>query len=175
MCKFINILINPKHNLFSNLHYIPFIKNCYNKYYKILQDDFAKYESDIFSYIEHCFPYFWVVTTYNNEFMGFVCLDNFIGGGNTLYSAELTTCFDKKAWGTFTRYSAKIFLKKCFDELGLTKIKVQVYPDNFRTAALMKCSGFKYESTLKAETLRQGKMQDIDIYALYRTYYYKTR
>lgn len=107
--------------------------------------------------------------------MGFVSLDNFIGGGNILYSAELTTCFEKKAWGSFTRYSAKIFLKKCFDELGLVKIKVQVYPDNFRTKALLKSSGFEYESTLKAETMRGGKMQDIDIYALYRTYYYKTR
>lgn len=175
MCKFINLSLNPKHNLFSNLHYIPFVERCYCKYYKYLQDDFALYEHDIYSYIEHCFPYFWVVATIDGEFMGFVSLDNFVGGGNTLYSAELTTCFEKKAWGNFTRYSAKIFLKKCFDELGLTKIKAQVYPDNFRIATLLKSSGFVYESTLKAETMRAGKLQDIDIYALYRTYYYKTR
>lgn len=175
MCKFINLSFNPVHNLFSNLHYIPLIERCYRKYYKYLQDDFALYEYDIYSYIKHCSPYFWIVTTIGGEFMGFVSLDNFIGGGNILYSAELTTCFEKKAWGSFTRYSAKIFLKKCFDELGLVKIKVQVYPDNFRTKALLKSSGFEYESTLKAETMRGGKMQDIDIYALYRTYYYKTR
>lgn len=192
MCKFVQVLYNTPHSLFSNLHYIPAIKACYSKYSRYLQDDFANFDDDILSYIEHCFPFFWVVLTYDNRFMGFVSLDNFTGGinyadnssiyisnekkvSNILYSAELTTCFDKKAWGDFTRYSAKIFLKKCFDELGLYKIKVQVYPDNFRTAALMKSTGFKYESTLKSETLRNGKPQDIDIYALYRTYYYKTR
>ena len=175
MCKFVNVLLNPKHNLFSNLHYIPEIKTCYCRYSKYLQDDFAGYERDIFSYIEHCFPYFWVILNYENEFMGFVSLDNFVGGGNTLYSAELTTCFDKKAWGVFTQYSAKIFLKNCFDELGLYKIKIQIYPDNFRIKTLLRRAGFDYETTLKSETLRNGTPQDIDVYALYRTYYYKTR
>lgn len=173
MCKFKNIILNPRHNLFSNLHYIPEIQNCYRKYSKYLQDDFVRYENDISAYIEHCFPYFWAVTTFDNRFMGFVCLDNFVGGGNNLYGAELTTCFDRRAWGSFTRYSAKIFLKKCFDNLGLNKIKCYVYPENFRTSALLKSSGFVYESTLKSETLRGGKPQDIDVYGLYRNYYYK--
>ena len=105
--------------------------------------------------------------------MGFVFLDNFVGNKNKLYSAEITTCFDKKAWGSFTRYSAKFFLKMCFDELGLYKIRAQIYPDNFRVKNFLKDCGFIYESTLKNETLRGGKPQDIEIYALYRSYYYK--
>lgn len=105
--------------------------------------------------------------------MGFVFLDNFVGNKNKLYSAEITTCFDKKAWGSFTRYSAKFFLKMCFDELGLYKIRAQIYPDNFRVKNFLKDCGFIYESTLKNETLRGGKPQDIEIYVLYRSYYYK--
>lgn len=175
MCKFVHVVYNPSFHLYANLHYIPEIQKCYSKYAKYLQDDFVKFENDVVSLLERSFPFFWAVTDYDNNFMGFVLLDNFCGGENQLYSAELTTCFDRKAWGDFTRYSAKIFLKKCFDEFGLHKIKVQVYPDNFRTAVLMKSAGFRYESTLKAETLRRGKPQDIDIYALYRDYYYKTR
>jgi RimJ/RimL family protein N-acetyltransferase len=103
--------------------------------------------------------------------MGFVFLDNFVGGEKYLYSAELTTCFDKKAWGDFTRYCAKIFLKKCFDKFGFYKIKAQIYPDNFRVKNLLKDAGFEYESTLYNETLRVGNPQDIAVYALYRTYY----
>ncbi|MCM1339093.1 MAG: GNAT family N-acetyltransferase [Muribaculaceae bacterium] len=107
--------------------------------------------------------------------MGFVYLDNFIGNGDMLYSAELTTCFDRCAWGVFTRYCAKFFLKKCFDEFGLYKIKAQIYSDNYRVKSLLKSSGFVHEATLKNETLRLGKPQNIEVYSLYRDYYYKTR
>jgi len=170
------------------LHYIPAIQKCYQSYAKYLQDDFSCSEEDIFEFIGRISPFCWaIIARKTNQFMGFVYLDNLIGGsvkvssetnesGNPLlYSAELTTCFDKQAWGDFTRYSAKIFLKKCFDELGLYKIKAQIYPDNFRIKTLLKFAGFEYEATLKAETLRAGKPQDIDVYALYRDYYYKKR
>lgn len=175
MCKFVQVIYKPSLNLFSNLHYIPQIKSCYKKYAKYLQDDFALFHEDIYLYLEQSFPFFWVVLNYQNEFMGFVMLDNLCGGKNILYSAELSVCLDKQGWGDFARYSAKIFLKKCFDELGLYKIKAQVFPDNFRTSSILKSSGFKYESTLKSETLRFGKPQDINIYALYRDYYYCKR
>lgn len=190
MCKFLPVIYSPRHNLFSNLHYIPAIQACYSKYRKYLQDDFAHREDDICSFIEQVFPFFWAIETQRTgEFMGFVYLDNLTGGKmnflsesssaifnkNILYSAELTTCFEKRAWGDFTRYSAKLFLRKCFCELGLYKVKAQIYPENFRVKTLMKSAGFEYESTLKAETLRNGKPQDIDVYAVYRNYYYNKR
>ena len=99
--------------------------------------------------------------------------ENFVGNGETAFSAELTTCFEREAWGSFTRYCAKIFLKKCFDEIGLHKIRASIYPDNFRVSTLLKSAGFVYEATLPQETMRGGKLQDIDVYALYRDYYYK--
>ncbi|MDE6137953.1 MAG: GNAT family N-acetyltransferase [Candidatus Gastranaerophilales bacterium] len=166
MCKFIQIL-SPS----SLLHYIPFVERCFRKYSKYFQDDFI--QNNCLN-LESICPNFWIILDYSNNFMGFVYLDNFIGSNEKLFSAELTTCFDKKAWGIYTRYSAKIFLKKCFDEFGLFKIKAQIYPDNFRIRNLLKDCGFEYESTLKNETLRNGKPQDIEVYSLYRDYYYKT-
>ena len=170
MCKFIQIIYNPRLTLFQNLHYIPHIKNCYERYSKYLHDDFASNSFNL--YIEETSPYIWAILDYNDQFMGFVSLDNFIGDNTHKYSAEILTCFERKAWGKFTRYSAKFFLKKCFDELGLYKIKALVYPDNFRISSLLKHAGFKYETTLPAETVRFGKLQDIKQFAIYRTYYY---
>ncbi len=171
MCKFIQVIYNPRLILFQNLHYIPKIRSCYEKYSKYLHDDFAN--ANFNSYIEGVSPYIWAILDFDDNFMGFALLDNFTGNNTNKYSAELTTCFEKKAWGAFTRYSAKFFLKKCFDELGLYKIKAFVYPDNFRVSTLLKSAGFKYEVTIPKETIRFGKLQDIHQYAIYRTYYYK--
>lgn len=174
MCRFIQIFPGVQEGEYIDLYYLQQAEFCYQKYLKYLQDDFSPYKN-LLSIIEKTFPYFWIVTKINGEFTGFVFLDNFIGNEKSLYSAELTTCFDKKAWGVFTRYSAKIFLKKCFDKLGLYKIKAQVYPDNSRVKRLLKSAGFVYESTLKNETRRQRIPQNIEVYALYKNYYYKTR
>lgn len=165
MCRFIQIFKNPLYCI-ECLHYISQLQNCYLKYYKYLQDDFAP--QDICSLIGAVTPFFWLILNSENEFMGFVFLDNFIGSKNILYSAELTTCFDKKAWGNFTRYSADFFLKKCFEEFGFYKIKAQIYPDNNRVKQLLKYSGFQYEGKLIKETMRNGIPQDIEIYGLYR-------
>ncbi|MGN0031355.1 MAG: GNAT family N-acetyltransferase [Candidatus Gastranaerophilaceae bacterium] len=175
MCKFKRLVdINSDKYIFTK--YILSIVKCYRKYLYYLQDDFLLSNTGtVTNFILNTMPNFWVITDYSDEFMGFVYLDNFIGNGNVLYSAELTTCFDKKAWGSFTKYCAKIFLKKAFDVFGLQKIKAQIYPDNHRIKTLLKSAGFMYESTLKKETLRSGKMQDIEVYAIYRDYYYKTR
>lgn len=155
------------------LRYVPELERCYHKYFKYFQDDFSlSLKQNVLNYIVQI-PFFWIILDYFDNFMGFVFLDNFIGNAEKLYSAELTTCFDRRAWGSFTRYSAKIFLKKCFDEFGLQKIKAQIYPDNFRVKNLLKDCGFEYETTLKNETIRLGKPQDIEVYGLYRSYYYK--
>ncbi|MBP3821115.1 GNAT family N-acetyltransferase [bacterium] len=171
MCKFIQIKCNLLNNTFTNLRYIPKIQKCFCKYSKYLVDDYSK--SGSYPFLPSAQRYLWAILDYYNNFMGFVYLDNFVGNGIQNYSAELTTCFEKKAWGNFTRYSAKLFLKKVFDDFGLYKIRALIYPDNFRVASLLKSSGFKYETTIPKETFRNGKPQDIDLYGIYRTYYYK--
>ncbi len=154
-----------------NLRYIPDILSCYGKYAKYLQDDYAGEYGFLNMFASY--PNFWVITDMSDEFMGFVFLDNFIGNGSTNFSAELTVCFDKKAWGSYSAYCAKIFLKQCFDRFGFYKIKVLVFPDNYRTKTLMKKAGFEYETTLPCETLRNGQLQDIEVYSIKRKYYYK--
>lgn len=168
MCKFVRLdfFSTP----FSALHYIPMVLRCYCKYSKYLQDDFAP---NAYELILSKIPYLWIILTCENKFMGFVYLDNWLCNKNSNYSVELTTCFEKEAWGSFTGYSAKFFLKYCFDKFGLYKIRALIYPQNFRISQLLKKTGFKYEATLPSETLRKGKLQDIDCYALYRNYYYK--
>lgn len=171
MCKFGQIQINPESLNIENLHYIPSILKCFNKYSKYLHDDFTS--NDGIEYILHSIPYLWAVCDYNNNFMGFVSLDNFTGNKYKSFCAELTTCFHPKAWGVFTRYSAKIFLKKCFDQFGLYKIKALIFPDNYRVKTLLKSAGFEYETTLPKDTVRNNKLQDIEVYSIYRSYYYK--
>ena len=173
MCKFRRLDLNTLSGSSLDLHYIPLVKNCWDKYSKYIQDDFSlvKNSGSFLNLLKSVM--FWVVLDYEENFMGFVFLDNFVGNDDRLYSAEITTCFDKKAWGSFTRYSAKFFLKMCFDEFGLYKVKGQIYPDNFRVKTFLKDCGFTYETTLIKETLRDRKPQNIEVYALYRSYYYK--
>ena len=169
MCKFLKILHRP------TLYY-PFLRsfiqilNCFCKYSKYLRDDFAP---DDYEFIISKIPYLWAIYTADNKFAGFVFLDNFVGDEKNVFSAELTTCFERDVWGKFTKDCARLFLKKCFEEYGLHKIRASIYPDNFRVSALLKSAGFIYEATLPQETVRNGKLQDIDIYALYQSYYYK--
>ena len=167
MCIFHQVIVVPPN--YSSLRYVPDIIMLYSKYSKYLCDDFSSYSPLNFF---HNSPFIYAVTDINNNFMGFISLDNFIGSDEFNYSAEVTTCFDRKAWGNFTRHSAEFFLKFAFEKFGFTKIKACVFPDNFRVKTLLKSSGFFYETTLRNETLRLGKPQDIDVYAVYRSYYY---
>lgn len=171
MCRFVQITSYPKSTADFYSHYIHKILNCYDKYLRYLQDDFANTNS--IEIIMSKIPYLWAICDRQYNFMGFAFLDNFVGNDYCFYSAELTVAFRRCAWGNFTKYSGKIFLKKCFDTFGFQKIKAQVYPDNARIKQLLKSTGFSYTVTLPAETLRKGRQQDIDVYTLNRDYYKK--
>ena len=140
----------------------------YTKYSKFLDDDYARNGLSIFDYFENLViqtsPFFYVIVE-NDEVCGFVYLDNIIGDSNRLHSAELTTCFDKRYWGNFTKLCAVLFLGFCFEKCGFQKIKALVYPENFRVKTLLKFAGFEKEALLKDETLRNNKLQDIEVYS----------
>ncbi len=170
MCKFFRVSFSSE--CYKNTEFVPCIIRCFEKYSKFLHDDFSN--SDGLSYVVRSEPFLWAITeSQNDKFMGFVSLDNFIGNGIINYSAELSVCFERRAWGIFTKYCAKFFLKYCFDKFGFCKIKAQIYPENHRVKSLLKSCGFKYEATLLSETLRCAKAQNIEVYSLYRNYYYK--
>lgn len=158
MCKFIQ---------YETKYY--YLVSClYNKFKKYLEDDYN--EDTLAGLINRTTPFFWIILS-NNSFAGFVYLENIIGCSKRLHSAEITTCIHPEYWGVFSKYCAKIFFKKCFDELGFYKIKALVYPDNCRVKTLLKCSGFAKEAELVAETLRNGKPQNVEVYSLFKKYY----
>ena len=139
----------------------------YAKYAKFLEDDFARNNKPFLDYFfELAKKSLFFVIVENDIVSGFVYLDNFIGDGQRFYSAEITTCFDKRFWGDYTKKCGKNFLKKCFKDFGLKKIKALIYSENFRVKTLLKAIGFEKEALLKCETLRNGKPQDIEIYSI---------
>ena len=143
----------------------------YLRYAKYLDDDFANDNRPLYRYfienVERLSPFFWVINNeQTNDIAGFVYLDNFTGNSEILHAAEVSACFFKKYWGDFTADTGKKFLKICFEELGLKKVKALIYPQNFRVKTLLKKIGFEKEGLLKAETLRNNKLQDIEIYSV---------
>ena len=57
------------------------------------------------------------------------------------------------------------------EDNGLKKIKALVYPDNLRVKTLLKNSGFVKEAVLKNETLRNNKLQDVEVYSVFSQFY----
>lgn len=172
MSKFIKIVINRKKREFRNIQYIPQVINLYEKFSKYLHDDYflegqiASVDA-VINLVEKTSPFFWVIVDKKNDkFAGFVFLDNFVGNGNNFHSAEITTCFEPSFWGKYTKTCAKKFIKYCFKKYNLKKIKACVFNQNFKVKTLLKKSGFKKEAVLKAETIKNGKLQDIEVYSI---------
>lgn len=171
MSKFIKIIINKKRNNFRNLEYLPGVIRLYERFSKYLHDDYffnqgSKTEA-IINLVEKTSPYFWVIVDKKNgNLAGFVFLENLIGSENILHSAEITTCFDPKYWGYYTKICAKKFVKYCFKNYKFKKLKASVFSQNYRVKTLLKLSGFLKEALLKAETIKNKKLQDIEIYSI---------
>ena len=160
MPKFVNILQKPAY--FEQALFL------YKKSCKFMDDDYAKNGCSSYDYFSKLVlrtqPFFYVFLE-NEKVIGLAYLDNLIGDSKRIHSAELSTCFDRNFWGDYTKICSIIFVRFCFDVIGLTKIKALVYPENFRVKGLLEFAGFKKEALLKDETLRNNKLQDIEIYS----------
>ncbi len=168
MIKFLKVNINRKEKKYKNLQFLEEIYYLYQKHYRYLSDDYATYESlldEVINIIEQATPFFWVILSDEN-FAGFVFLENLIGNKNKLHSAQITTAFKQEFWGDFTKKSAKKFIRYCFKKLNLKKLKALVFKENLKTTKILKTAGFKLEAELKAETLKNGKLQDIKVYSI---------
>lgn len=174
MPKFAKIIINKNKKEFKNIKYLPRVIFLLNKFSKYLFDDYALSDDCDFvdlaiRLVEKVSPFFWVIIDSKSlEFAGFVFLENWVGTNNEFHSAEVTTCFEPKFWGTYTKKCARKFIKFCFKKYKLKKLKAQVFEQNFKVKMLLKKSGFKKEATLKAETLKNGKLQNIEVYSILR-------
>ena len=167
MIKFIKIKIDRVKKIYTNIAFLEDIYHLYKHFNKYLNDDFSNSDllEEIICSIEKNNPYFWVVLK-NDSFAGFVFLENVIGNDKHLYSAEITTCFKKEFWGDFTKQVAKKFTRYCFKKLGFKKLKAKVFKENVRAASILRAARMKFEAELKAETMKDGKPQDILIYSI---------
>lgn len=166
MCKLKRIFINRQRGIFENCRYLPQIMFLYLRYSKYLEDDFTDRKTSFLAFftdlVERLSPFFWAVTDEEDNTAGFIYLENFTGSNGNLYSAEITTCFSQKYWGKYTYITGVIFLKYCIEVLGLKKIKAVIYKENFRVKTLLKKLGFQKEALHPAETMKNGKPQDIE-------------
>jgi len=172
MSKFIKIIINRKRKEFRNIQYLPQIIHLYERFSKYLHDDyFLQHQSSsvdaVIDLIEKTCPFFWaVIDKKTSKFAGFAFLENWVGSKNDLHSAEVTTCFNPSFWGAYTKICAKKFIKYCFKKYKFKKLKAYIFPQNFRVKALLKKVGFKKEAILKAETIKNAQLQDIEVYSI---------
>ncbi len=174
MIKFIKIVVDRKNQEFRNIQYIPQIIALNEKFARYLHDDYflenQKSSVDsIINLIEKAGPFFWaIIDKKTDKFAGFVFLDNWVGSKNNVHSAEVTTCFVPLFWGKYTKICAKKFVKYCFKKYQLKKLKAYVFPQNCQVKTLLKSAGFKKEAVLRGETLRNGELQDIEVFAVRR-------
>ena len=169
MCKFVNLVIDRENSKSQNTHYLSNVIFLYSRYAKFLKDDYAPQTSysSIIKLIEQAQPFFYIILDKKTEeFAGFIYLDNLIGNAQSLHSAEITVCFEKKFWGAFTKKTAISFFNYCFNILKFKKIKAQIYPFNNRVRNLLKFSGFQKDGVLRGETLKNTKLTDIEVYSL---------
>ncbi len=166
MCRLKPVIINRRRGIFENCRYLPEIMFLYLRYAKYLEDDFTDRKGSFLAsftdLVERVSPFFWAVVDKEDRLAGFIYLENFTGSGKTLHSAEINTCFNKKYWGNFTYLTGVIFLNYCRDALGLKKLKAVIYRENFRVKTLLKKLGFQKEALHPAETVKNGKPQDIE-------------
>lgn len=172
MSKFIKIIVNRKRKEFRNIQYLPQIISLYERFSRYLHDDyFVENEKSpvdaLIELVERTCPFFWVIIDKKtSKFAGFVFLDSWVGDKNNFHSAEITTCFNPIYWGKYTKICAKKFIKYCFKKYKLKKLKAYVFPQNFKVKTLLKSAGFRKEALLKAETVKNGALQDIEIYSI---------
>lgn len=174
MSKFVKIVVNRKKKDFRNIQYLPKIIALYERFSKNLHDDYflenQKTSVDaVIELVERTSPFFWaIIDKKSSMFSGFCFLENWVGSSENCHSAEVTTCFEPDFWGKYTKTCAKKFINYCFKNYKLKKLKAYIFPQNFRVKTLLKSAGFEKETTLIAETLKCGKLQDIDVYSIIR-------
>lgn len=172
MIKFAKIIIDKNNNEYRNLHFLPEVFSLMLKYERFLYDDYFKKDDLVkclFEMVEKSGRFFWaVVDGDTNDLMGFAYFDNFIGNSDNLHSAEINTCFSRKYWGYQTRLAGRKFIKYCFKKYGFKKIKATVFKENKMVKGLLSYLGFKKEALLKAETIKNNRFQDVEVYSILR-------
>lgn len=171
MVRFFKIKIVPEQGVYENISYIPDVLRLLGKFKHKLFDDYFFDEKQPLAYslielITPTTPCFWVITSDEGDFRGFVFLDDWQGSTKRRHCASVTTCFDPKYWGSFTTFAGKRFISYVFKRYKLAKLKAEVYSSNRLARKLLLNLGFCKEATLKSETLVRCKPTDIDVFSI---------
>jgi RimJ/RimL family protein N-acetyltransferase len=145
-------------NIYTHPQYLWRAAYLYDQWRRYLEDDYTpEYFVDL---LERLSPYFWVIMDGKNV-AGFVFLENVF----PKHKAEINVCFAREYWGDYVRECAEAFFDYCFNYLGFRKLKALVYPQNYLVKTLLRETGFEKEGCFRAETIKHGKEQDIEIYS----------
>lgn len=169
MIKFVKIKIDRNKKIYRHINFLEDIYYLYKKFDRYLNDDYSNPNllDEIINTVERCYPFFWVILS-GDEFAGFVFLENITGNEQSVCSAEITSAFAPKFWGKFTKKAAKKFVRYCFKKYRFKKLKAKVFKENFRTSAILRAAGMKFEAELPSETMKNGKPQTIEIFSVIR-------
>ncbi len=146
-------------NIYTHPQYLWQAAQLYDKWRKYLEDDYTP--EYFINVLEQLSPYFWVITQ-GKQMAGFVYLENVC----PKHKAEISVCFASDYWGDFVRDCAREFFDYCFNVLEFKKLKALVYPQNRLVKKLLNDLGFEKEGCLRAETIKFGKKQDIEIHSI---------
>ena len=83
-------------------------------------------------------------------------------------NAEIAFLFgEKECWGQgFAKQSAKLLLKRAFEDLKLHRIYFGTHIENIAMQKLGEGLGFKKEGVLRQAQFKNGKFNDITIYSI---------
>jgi len=169
MSNFYGQKLPIKFKQITDAEYLSEISKLYNRYIENLEDDFSPLRSSpqkLSDFIEKVRPHFYIIL-FDNDFCGFIVLENIVGNQQCIHSAEVLICLKRKYWGKTSLFAAKTFRNYCFKILKIKKLKALIYPQNNLVKRLLKKCGFAKEALLKSETVKNNQLQDIEVYTLF--------
>ncbi len=146
------------------------VYECAEKFQNQLFDDFFKSSPQTFlekfiNLINFHTPYFWAIyEAKSNKFAGFCYFYDVIKNRDKIFSATVTTAFDKAFWGKKARICAHEFLNYVFEKFEIQKLKAETYAKNPYPTRFLRDLGFVCEGILKGETLSNGAAIDVAVW-----------
>lgn len=100
--------------------------------------------------------------TLNNQLIGAVGLDNI-----QAFKAEIGYWLGKNHRGNrYVPEAVNLLVEYAFKELKLARVYAKIFKGNTGSKRVVEKCGFKYEGTLKKDEIKNGKLLDVDVYAI---------
>lgn len=162
MYKFLPIKFDPVKKEFKNRCLVLPVLCLLEEFKENLFDDYM--DNSFIELINRVFPHFYACVDENNNFIGFVYLDEWRGNKEKLHSCTLSMCAKKEFWGSKARDAGKFFINHIFETYKIHKLKAEVFSFNKPVMHYLNSIGFKRESVLKQESFKNSKPVDIVVF-----------